>query len=27
MLRDKGFKDLHYFRGRKRQRIDMPDGR
>ena len=24
MLRDKGFKDLHYFRGRKRLRIDMP---
>jgi histidinol-phosphatase (PHP family) len=27
MLRDKGFKDLHYFRGRQRQRIDMPAGR
>lgn len=26
MLREKGFADLHYFRGRKRQRIDMPDG-
>lgn len=25
MLREKGFRDLHYFRGRKRQRIDMPD--
>lgn len=24
MLRSKGFKDLHYFRGRKRIRIDMP---
>ncbi len=24
MLIKKGFKDLHYFRGRKRQRIDMP---
>jgi histidinol-phosphatase (PHP family) len=24
MLREKGFKDLHYFRGRKRHRIDMP---
>lgn len=24
MLREKGFKDLYYFRGRKRQRIDMP---
>ena len=24
MLREKGFKDLHYFRGRQRQRIDMP---
>jgi histidinol-phosphatase (PHP family) len=24
MLREKGFRDLHYFRGRKRQRIDMP---
>lgn len=24
MLRGKGFKDLHYFRGRKRIRIDMP---
>jgi histidinol-phosphatase (PHP family) len=24
MLREKGFKDLHYFRGRKRIRIDMP---
>jgi len=23
MLRAKGFRDLHYFRGRKRQRIDM----
>jgi histidinol-phosphatase (PHP family) len=26
MLRAKGFKDLHYFRGRKRIRIDMPNG-
>lgn len=26
MLRDKGFKDLHYFRGRQRIRIDMPGG-
>lgn len=25
MLRDKGFKDLYYFRGRERLRIDMPD--
>lgn len=25
MLREKGFHDLHYFRGRKRLRIDMPD--
>lgn len=24
MLRQKGFKDLHYFRGRQRQRIEMP---
>lgn len=24
MLREKGFKDLHYFRGRKRVRIDLP---
>ncbi|NBB78879.1 MAG: histidinol-phosphatase HisJ family protein [Verrucomicrobia bacterium] len=24
MLRDKGFTDLHYFRGRQRVRIDMP---
>ena len=24
MLRARGFKDLHYFRGRKRIRIDMP---
>ena len=24
MLLEKGFKDLHYFRGRKRVRIDMP---
>lgn len=24
MLREKGFRDLHYFRGRERQRIDMP---
>lgn len=24
MLRDMGFEDLYYFRGRKRQRIDMP---
>jgi len=24
MLREKGFKDLHYFRGRQRVRIDMP---
>lgn len=26
MLREKGFKDLHYFRGRKRYQIDMPNG-
>jgi len=26
MLRSKGFTDLHYFRGRQRQRIDMPTG-
>ena len=26
MLRSKGFKDLYYFRGRQRHRIDMPDG-
>lgn len=26
MLREKGFLDLHYFRGRKRQCIDMPGG-
>ncbi|MGB0743326.1 MAG: histidinol-phosphatase [Opitutales bacterium] len=25
MLLEKGFKDLHYFRGGQRQRIDMPD--
>lgn len=24
LLREKGFRDLHYFRGRKRVRIDMP---
>jgi histidinol-phosphatase (PHP family) len=24
LLRNKGFTDLHYFRGRKRLRIDMP---
>jgi histidinol-phosphatase (PHP family) len=27
MLRDKGFRDLHYFRGRQRQVIPMPGGR
>ena len=27
MLRQKGFTDLHYFRGRQRVRIDMPDQR
>ena len=26
MLREKGFTDLHYFRGRQRIRIDMPEG-
>ncbi len=26
MLRSKGFTDLHYFRGRQRQRIDLPQG-
>ena len=26
MLREKGFEDLHYFRGRKRYRVDMPGG-
>jgi histidinol-phosphatase (PHP family) len=25
LLREKGFRDLHYFRGRKRQRIDLPE--
>lgn len=24
LLREKGFRDLHYFRGRERQRIDLP---
>jgi histidinol-phosphatase (PHP family) len=24
LLQEKGFRDLHYFRGRKRVRIDMP---
>jgi len=25
MLRQKGFEDLHYFKARQRQRIDMPE--